>query len=1106
MTIHPVLRQSALILSLALTVVLTEHASRAVGPVGDPAPAAPERIANALAQLPLAFEPNQGQAASEVKFLTRAPGYLLQLTATEMRMIVKGTPERPPRATPLSAERASNDTPHPAHALRFTWLNANRHATAAPESALPGTVNYLKGSDPAKWQTGIPTYARVRYHAIYPGIDVVYYGNGRQLEYDLIVAPHADAGAARLALEGADATLSENGDLDLALSDGRVLQWRAPLAYQERGGQRLEVEARYQLSTGNTGIEVSFQLGDHDPALPLVIDPLVYSTFLGGGDSDLGHGIAVNAANEAFVTGATRDDATDFPTMVGAFDTGHNGGFSDVFVTRLNSTGTALVYSTFLGGSGEDAGLGIAVNAANEAFVTGIISSGTDFPTTVGAFSTSHNGGFTDAFVTRLNSTGTALVYSTFLGGSGWDFGSGIAVNAANEAFVTGWTGDDTTDFPTTVGAFDTGHNGSDDAFVTRLSSTGTALVYSTFLGGSGEDAGLGIAVNAANEAFVTGGTVDAATDFPTTVGAFDTGHNGGVDVFATRLNSPGTALVYSTFLGGSGDDVGNSIAVNAANEAFVTGYTYATDFPTTVGAFDTGHGGFSDAFVTRLNSTGTALVYSSFLGGSETDIGYSIAVNAANEAFVTGGTEDAATDFPTTVGAFDYGHNGSIDAFVTRLNSTGTALVYSTFLGGSDADIGIGIAVNAVNEAFVAGGTVDAPTDFPSTIGAFDTGHNGGVDGFVAKLATEGPGAAPTTVADNYNRPRNTPLIVAAPGVLANDTANGGGTMTAVLVTSASNGTVVLNPDGSFTYTPNSGFIGVDSFTYHASNGAGPGNVATATITDPGLQPPADLFLAAISGNTITLRWAPPSVGPLPTGYQVEGGVVPGEVLGTLPLGPTPTVTFALPSGSFFLRVRAIAEGVLSGVSNEIVAHVNVNVPLPPSPPAGLLGLVVGNTVSLAWRNTLEGRAPAAIMLDVTGAATLSVPLGLTDTFSFAGVPPGTYTFAVRAVNGVGSSAPSNAVTLTFPGGCSGAPLAPSKFLAYKVGNTLFVVWDPAASGPAPTVYVLNVSGTFSGALATPGRALSGAVGAGIYSFNVVASNACGSSAPTATQTVTIP
>ena len=230
----------------------------------------------------------------------------------------------------------------------------------------------------------------------------------------------------------------------------------------------------------------------------------------------------------------------------------------------------------------------------------------------------------------------------------------------------------------------------------------------------------------------------------------------------------------------------------------------------------------------------------------------------------------------------------------------------------------------------------------------------------------------------------------------------------------------------------------------------------------------------------------------------------MPGEVLGTLPLGPTPTVTFALPSGSFYLRVRAFAGGVLSGVSNEILAHVNV--PLPPSPPAGLLGLVVGNTVSLAWKNTLEGGAPAAAALDVTGAATLSVPLGLTDTFSFAGVPPGTYTFAVRAVNGVGSSAPSNGVTLTFPGGCSGAPLTPSNFLAYMVGNTLFVVWDPAASGPAPTVYVLNVSGSFVGALATPLRALSGAVGAGSYSFNVVASNACGSSAPTATQTVTIP
>lgn len=243
-------------------------------------PGVRERVTNTLAQLPLAFEPNQGQFHPEVKFLTRAPGYLLQLTATEMRMIVKGAATPPTRGTPPSVELSTGASLRPAHALTLTWLGADRHALATPEAALPGVVSYLKGSDPAKWHTAIPTFAQVRYEGIYPGIDVVYYGNGNQLEYDLVVAPHADPNVARLALDGAEATLTENGDLDLALSHGRVVQLRAPVAYQEREGQRRPVAVRYRLTTARGNTEVSFQLDEYDAGLPVVIDPLIYSTFL----------------------------------------------------------------------------------------------------------------------------------------------------------------------------------------------------------------------------------------------------------------------------------------------------------------------------------------------------------------------------------------------------------------------------------------------------------------------------------------------------------------------------------------------------------------------------------------------------------------------------------------------------------------------------------------------------------------------------------------------------------------------------------------------------------------------------------------------------------
>ena len=964
-------------------------------------------VANALSHLPMAFEPNQGQAATEVKFLSRAPGYLLQLTATGMRMIVTAPPDQQVRGGP--AGRIPSGAPAPSHALTLTWLNASRHPEIAPESPLPGIVNYLKGRDPTQWRTGIRTYARVRYAAIYPGIDVVYYGNDGQFEYDLVVAPHADPAAARLGLEGVGTTLDEGGDLQLALSDGRVLQLRAPVAYQERDGQRRAVEARYRLSAATTGTEVSFAIAAYDPDLPLIIDPLVYSTFLGGGGLDEGSAVAVSAADEVFVTGRSQSSTTAFPTTVGAFDTSHNVDPFDAFVTRLNSTGTALVYSTFLGSSGGDSGEGIAVNAANEAFVTGSTGGGvSDFPTTVTAFDTSHNGG-NDGFVTRLNSTGTALVYSTFLGGSGSDYGKDIAVNAANEAFVVGFTADAVADFPTTATAFDTSHNGRSDVFVTRLNSTGSALVYSTFLGSSLDDYVGGIAINTADEAFVTGGTSDALTAFPTTAGAFDTRFFPGeayTDAFVTRLNSAGTDLVYSTFLGALGLDEGLAIAVNAASEAFVTGITNkaAIDFPTTSGAFDTFHNGGVCVFVTRLNSTGSALVYSTFLGDGP-GAGYGLVVNGANEAFVTGYTIDAA--FPTTVGAFDSVLN-SYDAFVTRLNADGTALVYSTFLGGSATDTGLGIALNAANEAFVTGRTSD---DFPTTVGAFDTARNGGGDAFVARLATGAPGQAP--------------------------------------------------------------------------------------------DPPTNLRALRVAGNTVTFGWSAPTAGASPTGYLIEGGSAPAEVLGSLPLGLAPSVTITLPTGSYYLRVRTQASGVTSAASNEVLAHVNVAVA--PSAPANLLGLVVGSNLSLAWTNTFGGGAPTNVMLDVSGAVSGSAPLGLTDTVSFAGVPAGTYTLSVRATNATGSSTASTPVTLTFPSACSGPPQTVTNFVAYHVGDTLFLNWDNSASGPAPTTFLLNVTGAYVGSIPTTLKALNGVVRAGTYHFSVVATNACGTSAPAAVRTVTL-
>jgi hypothetical protein len=389
-----------------------------------------------------------------------------------------------------------------------------------------------------------------------------------------------------------------------------------------------------------------------------------------------------------------------------------------------------LIYSTFLGGSSDDEGSGIALDAAGDAYVTGFTASA-DFPTSVGAFDTSQNAFSYDAFVSKLNPAGSALLYSTFLGGSSADYGQGIALDATGDAYVTGRTF--STDFPTSAGASDTSQNGNYDAFVSKLNPDGSALLYSTFLGGSGDDEGFGIALDTAGDAYLTGFTESA--NFPTSAGAFDTSQNGSRDAFVSKLNPAGSVLLYSTFLGGSSDDEGSGIALDTAGDAYVTGFTASANFPTSVGAFDTSQNGNFDAFVTKLNPAGSALLYSTFLGGSSTDDGFGIALDTAGDAYVTGPT--ASANFPTSVGAFDTSQNGGFDAFVSKLNPAGSALPYSTFLGGSSFDKGSGIALDAAGDAYLTGDT--ASTNFPTSVGAFDTSYNGGDDAFVSKLNPTG-------------------------------------------------------------------------------------------------------------------------------------------------------------------------------------------------------------------------------------------------------------------------------------------------------------------------------------------------------------------------------
>ena len=695
--------------------------------VAAPGTATQARVAVAYGKLPLSFEANEGQVDKAVKFLSRGQGYTLFLTPAEAVLSLRG----PQHETAVVRMQMAGGV---------GGRRAPRVVGLDPQAT---KSNYFLGNDPRRWHTGVSHYARVRYEDVYPGIDLVYRGNQRQLEYDFVIAAGADPGRIRLAFQGVDAlTLGAHGELVVHTAQGDLVQ-HPPVLYQEMGEERQPVEGHYVLRTGH---QVGFAVGRYDRGRPLIIDPvLVYSTFLGGSGEDQIRAMAVDAAGNVYVTGLTT--STTFPGVDGSSIQpahGVNPGFADAFVTKINPTGTAIVYSTYLGGSGIEWGFAIAVDAAGNAYVTGYTSS-TTFPgVNGGSIQPAHGGGVDDAFVTKINATGTAIVYSTFLGGSGEDRGRAIAVDGAGNAYVTGHT--DSATFPGVDGSSIQPANGGGaspaDVFVTKINPTGTAIVYSTFLGGSGSEQGLGIAVDGAGNAYVTGETY--STTFPGVNGSsIQPANGGGSDAFVTKINPAGTAIVYSTFLGGSFDDSGRGIAVDSAGSAYVTGNATSTTFPgVNATSLQPANGGGNfpgDAFVTKINPTGTAIVYSTFLGGSDFDGGFGIAVDSAGNAYLTG--ETASTTFPgvnaTSIQPANAG--GVADAFVTKINPTGTAIVYSTFLGGGGFDGGLGIAVDGAGNTYVAGNSDS--TTFTGVDGSSLQPANGGgaSDGFVTKISEPG-------------------------------------------------------------------------------------------------------------------------------------------------------------------------------------------------------------------------------------------------------------------------------------------------------------------------------------------------------------------------------
>jgi Bacterial Ig-like domain (group 3)/Kelch motif/Beta-propeller repeat/YDG domain/Galactose oxidase, central domain len=689
-------------------------------------------LLQAYGQLPISFEANVGQTAAQVQYLAHGSGYALFLTSTSAVLSLEnGSTKAADPSTPPTAVIEGTPTPTNVTGLALTMnlLGANPNAAVVGLDKQLGISNYFIGNDPSQWHTGIANYSKVEYQNAYPGVNLIYYGNQQQLEYDFVVAPGSDPSSIRLGFQGADSvSLDAQGNLVLASASGNVVE-HAPVVYQEVGGVRQAVAGQFVMRGNN---EVGFQVGGYDANLPLTIDPVLsYSTYLGSISNLPGLGIPVDSSGNAYVTG----DTVSFPTTAGAFQPNLSApGYSDAFVAKLNATGTALIYSTYLGGNHSDYANGIAVDGSGNAYATGFTAS-TDFPTTSGAFQTTQNGAIGNAFVTKLNAIGTALIYSTYLGGNNSDYASSIAVDNSGSAYVTGFAS--SSNFPTTSGAFQTSHaadSGNRDAFVTKVNASGDALAYSSYLGGNNYDYGYGIAVDASGNAYVTG--YSASTDFPTTSGSFHTSYGGEGDAFVTKVNAVGTALIFSTYLGGSNGDDTTGIALDNSGNAYVTGYTTSTNFATS-GAFQTSITANADphAFVTKLNATGTALIYRTYLEGTNNeDEAYGIAVDGSGNAYVTGGT--TSTTFPTTSGAYQTSNSGgNYDAFVTKLNATGAALIYSTYLGGTIQDEAYGIALDYSDNAYIVGVT-NSP-NFPVTSGAYQTNFgSGSQDAFVCKLS----------------------------------------------------------------------------------------------------------------------------------------------------------------------------------------------------------------------------------------------------------------------------------------------------------------------------------------------------------------------------------
>ncbi|MGA1793566.1 MAG: fibronectin type III domain-containing protein [Thermoplasmatota archaeon] len=875
------------------------------------------------------FTENRGQIDNgDIRLLGSSPSGAVGFTGDGIVLKV-------PRTPTVSIREMSEPEYEPAsRQLRIGFVDGN-DVIPVGKDPLPWSSNFFLGNDPSKWRTNVPNYAEVVYENVWDDIDIVYRATENGLKYDLILRPGSDPDDISLKVEGNEGHLRSIGSaLEMPLGpDLMVVDGGLEVFYDDEINEKI---ASNILVEGNT---YKFELEIYDSSRTVVIDPLIYSTFLGGVGWEEGWDMDTDGEGCAYLSRYTA--SVDFPVTDGSYDTTHNGGDWDVYVTKLSESGDGLRYSTFIGGSGFDTGVAIAVDRLGFAFVGGVTDS-SDFPITPGAYDGTLDSENKDVFLLKLGQNGESLQYSTFFGGGGEDAVHRIAVDVDGYVFFTGMTASN--DLPVTSGCYDNTYNGGlNDAFAAKLSPGGNSLVYSTYLGGSGDDKAFGIDIDNEGNSFIFGEL--SSKDYPTTAGAFDKAHNGGEwDCFLTKLSPLGNGLVYSTYIGGGKNEQAQGIRVDGEGYAYLTGATTSGSFPLSQGAFDRSQGGARDAFVTKVNISGDSIIYSTYLGDDNDEVGYGIDVDHEGYAYVVGTTE--SRNFPVTDFVLYRTSRGNVDIFITKVNRAGTDLRYSTYYGGNGIDIGTDIAADRNSCAIITGTTNSH--NFPTSDGAYEETYVGGLyDVFAVKINMSTIPTAPRAVKAQYGDSRidlswKEPLDAGGPAKVYYNIYRGETPLGIAYLTTLEE-----------TFYNDTGLTNGITYYYRVSaeTEMGEGGFSSEVYATPGRIPGAPRDLVAEPGNNnVTLTWSvPEDDGGFPIAwYDVFRGTDPEDMKMIFRVhdGEThfdETVTNGI---TYYYRLTALNK-IGQGPPSEIVSVMPAYYP---SDPREVTAVASDSRINLTW------------------------------------------------------------------------------------------------------------------------------------------------------------